>query len=1179
MRMEWRAQWSRAFPWFCLIGSFLLAAAATIENGYGQRGFSWVNGSDAIATRALLLSVLGIIIAAGIIGEAFSRDRAAGTEELILVTGADRLQRGLGRFAAAFAVVLIVSAMFIPGMIAGSFAPGIPTERLGPFIPGHYLRAMLIYVAPNMLLVSALIYAVTARWQSQTAGFITALGLIALYATVLMLLGRQVYRHDVFGLFALLDPYGNIAGAEHSMTWTVAQNNTRFRPFTGLLALNRMIWTGVALALIALGTLGLPRFLRLPRQRAPGRGGAARPLPAPFDNRILTLTVWELTALRRQPGLLLLLGFAAFSLWWAAASAVTYSFSLPSTDLLIHNTGYYFDKVLVVLLVWYAADITWREKQFRVDEIIDATPGSDAARLLAKTFALMVVVLVFWSLSISVNLAYQIAQGFHDFQFGLYLADTFLIKAPYYLFMAVLAIAAQIIIRQRYIAMVLVLFIYLSGPLFDALKLYHPIYRFGETGFFWYSPMDGYGHFLRGHLWFAAYWVLVSALLWLLAWGCLARGTQPAPRRRLWQARLLRGRGGAVFGVTLIATLLTGAAILYQTTVLHRWPLFDEGRYMAGIERDYRAGWADRPQPKITGITGRIEIYPETRSAEMAGEIVVRNQSGAPIPELLVFFRPLLTTARLDPDGAVQDAARSTPHVQVWTLDRPLQPGAEMTLPFRTAIQPGPGFAAHSAHDSIPEVQPVEIIGNGTSILNLNLIPALGYSERLEHKPAWLRREYGLTSEWSPPPATLGRDVAHDTTHLAWVEDMDITVGTSADQIPLHSGAMAEDLGVTDGRRHIRYRQTGPSRGWAEVMSGRYAIHRASREGLPPVELYYHPPHDYTLDPMAGELLDAMAYFRDRYGAPPFQTFRLAEASLHYTGFGARGGLGFVSEVIGWKTDLARSGGEDLRRNAGDLIGVSWWLDQIIPANLPGAKVVLSGLPYWTSALYLHRARGPAQSREARLQDMLETFRHRAALQDAERPFIEEMKDSAMIRMKGALHIVYLAELVGQDRLEAALAGFLRDWRFRPAPYPTAQDLLDHLRTELPEAGPALDDFFLRISNWQLRAVEAVATPQPDGSWQLRATVEAVQTRTLALGVEESVPVTSPVPVAAFRGDGFAAEELVATEWRQLPTGRSEITMTLSERPARFGIDPYLTLPDPNPHDNVTEVRIADEAR
>lgn len=1183
MRMEWRLQWSRPFVWFSLFASFALAAAATIENGFGVRGFSWVNGGDAVATRALMLSVLGILIAAGVMGEALSRDREAGTEETVLATGIGRAAFGLGRFLVAFAVILLIGTMFIPGMILGAMVPGIPAERIGPFVPGHYLRALGIYILPNLLIVSSLVYAIAARWRSQTAAFVAALGLVALYATMLMMLGQDVYRHDVFGLAALLDPYATIASAEYSMTWTVMQNNLQFRPLAGLMLMNRVIWIAVSVLLIVLGTLGISRFLQQPGQkrRRNRRATAARSQFTTTDHEALLTLRWEMRALWRQPGILMLLGFAAFSLWWAAASSATYSFSLPTTDLLIHNAGFYFDKVLVLLLVWYAGDIVWREKQYRVDELIDVTPGSDFWRLAAKTLSLLLVVLLFWAISVLVSVAYQIAQGFYDIDWRLYLVDTLFFKAPYYLWLAVLAIAMQVLVRQRYIAMALVFLVYLSGPLLDALHLYHPIYRFGDTGFFWYSLIDGYGHFARGHRWMLTYWTLVVGLIWLLAWGCYARGTEPPSRRLLWRARLLRAPGRTVAALLLAGLVLVGGGIVWQSMILHRWPLFSTSEYMARIEKTWRKDWAGYPQPKIIGVTARIDLFPDQRRVEMQGTLRLQNQSDSQIDRVIVFFHPLLKLAQLDLGGiATPDAGNTDPHVQIWYLKQPLPAGGQIDMPFRTASFPDPGFALHNRHDLIPEVQPVEVLGNGTSIMNLNLMPAPGYSERLEHKPAWLRKQLGLSPEWAPLPSTLGNRVAHDTTHLGWVRSMDVTVTTSADQIPLHAGMQAQDLGVVDGRRSIRYVTDHPSRGWSEIMSGRYDLYREQRDGLPPVELYHHPDHTYTLAPMAGALLDAVGHFQSRYGAAPFKTFRLAESAIHNDNFGQRGGFAYMSEMLGWKTDLRRSEGEDLREYAANLTGLAFWSDQIVPANLPGAKSIWSGLPYWTASLYLHGARGPELSRRMRLQEMMESYRERAELEDEERPFIEEMKSSLMIRNKGALHIVYLAELVGIERLEAAFAGFMEQWRYRPAPYPSAADLLAHLKAELPaEAAPQLDDFFLHVTNWRLRATSAKAWPNLDGTWTLRAIVDASKTYSTGLGIEEEAPLETPLQVAAFGGPGFGPDDLLAEDWRNLESGENEILLTLPHKPLRFGLDPYLYLPDANPYDNLTEVQIVPDAQ
>lgn len=1183
MKMEWSQQLARPFVWFSALTFFLLSLGASLEYAWGTSGYTWMNGADAIGTRALILSILGIIVAAGVIGDAACRDKTCELEETILVTGVNRLELSLGRFIPAFFIVLVISAMFIPGMIVGSFVPGIAEEKLGPFVFGHYIKAMGIYVIPNFFLVSSLIFSVSARWRSQTLAFIVALALIAMYVSALMLLGKDVYRHEVFKTFALFDPYGNIAGAELSMTWTVAQNNTIFRPFESLLLMNRIIWAGVSCGLIVLGIFFTPLNIQPSGEKKSFLGSKLQSffkipeIRFASNNEFIIMLLWELKLLSRQPGILLLMGFAAFSLWWTAASSVTHSFSLPSTDLLIHTAGYYFDKILILLLVWYAADLVWREKTINVDQIIDTLPTRDNNRFLSKTIALMIVVLTFWLLAVVVNIGYQVAHGYYEFEFDLYFIDTLFYKAPYYLWMAVLAMSAQIVIRQRYIAIAVVLLVYLAETLLDALGWYHPLYRFGNVSFFWYSLMDGYGHFWTGHIYYLLYWSLFCAGLWQIAKFCYTRGMQPPKRMAMISQKLFSGRSSAIFLTLTALTFLTGGYIYYQTKVLNQWPLFSNNQYMAHIEKEYRAEWGKKVQPQISKITAKIDIYPKQRKLNVKGQLVITNTHQKEITELLVFFHPQLKTAEfIAHNQAVLIEEKSNAYVQYWQLTKPLLAGESLAVGFHTASFPDLGFAAHAQHDDSDQVSDVEVIGNGTSLLNLNLMPAFGYSERLEHKPEWQRKKYGLEPQWTLPESTVGKNSPHETTHLTWVESMDVTVSTSADQVPLHSGKIVEDYFDNENRRVIRYLIDTPSKGWSEILSGRYAIHKEERPNLPPIELYHHPQHDYTLKEMSEYLFDAMDYYSLHYGTPPFDTFRLAEASIHYNSFGARRGLGFTSEVLGWKTDLSISEGEDIRQYASNFMGINWWNDQLIAGNTAGAKIITVGLPFWTSILHLHRARSPELSRKIRIQDMMEMYRSRAQLEDVELPFIKEMKNSSMVRQKGAVSILYLAELLGPDKLEKIFADFLLQWAYQSAPYPTGDDLVEHFHKAIShEFSPQIDDVFINIANWRLKVVKAKTSQLSDGKWKLTAKIDVHKLYSSGLGVEEEAELNTPLFIGIFRDKTFSKDSIIRYALEKgLSSGENNLEFILDEKPVSFGVDPYLLLPDANPYDNVRNVSI-----
>ncbi|MEM9372945.1 MAG: hypothetical protein AAGA55_04805, partial [Planctomycetota bacterium] len=1059
-RIEVRTQTRRPFMWFCLVAYFLLGVGDTWQAGLSATGGVWINGADTLSTRAMIYSLLGALAAAGIVGEPGARDRSRSVSGVVLVTGSARFPLALPRFVVSTLIVVLAAGLSLVGVMVGSFAPGIPSEYVGPLNLGHYGGAFVFFLLPNLVVLSAFAFVVASRFQSQAAAFGAAVTLIAGWVSARMLLGQDVLRHDVFARYALLDPFGTIASAEYTMGRTVAENNTLFPPLRGILLVNRVVWLGVAAALIGVGVAAFPLRQRLPRgsQGRNGRGvsSAARILRRPADvlsafGSPMRIAVWELRGVLRSPSAKIVGVLACFFLWWSASSAVTHQFSLPSTDLLVHNTGFYFDKVLILVIVWMAGELIWLERSHKFDGVVGVLPVPDTRFYLGKLIALITVVLGLWALSIIVNVTYQAVSGYHDFELWLHLTDSFVFKAPYYVFFAVLALTLQVVVRRRYIAMALVFVVYLSEVLLDALGLYHPVYRYGTTSFFWYSLMDGYGHFWQAHLWMLAHWAAGATLVGII--GCLLyfRGSNPPSRRRLLILKARTPRGGALIVGSLLCFVFTTAWVWHQSTDRAVWPPVDADALKAEVERTYGDAWRGVPQPRIVELTGDLNLYLADRSFTFAGVQTLHNPHNGPIDRLLVLAEPWVEVHSLGIDGGLITDVDARLNARVIELDEPIEPGEEVELAFETRWSAPNGFAVHAQNDGIPTVGPTEVIGNGTSLLNLQLMPAVGYTDRVEHKPVWKRRKYGLPDEWQAPGGPDAARQSHATLHLDWVRRVDMTIRTAPDQRAYHPGTLVEERIDDDGRAVFRYVMERPGRGWATIVSGRLVESRYTREGVPDVVMAHDPDHIHALDEFALALQDAIEHFQSRYGSPPFDEFLMVEQSLHFDGMGTRSGMGFASEVLGWKSDVRASGGEDLHAMAAHLMGMTWWGDQIIPANVAGAKVIHAGLPYWSAQLYLQQRRSSAVSRRARTQSAMEAFRGRSTLIDEEAPFDQEFKDSTMVRAKGAGQLLHLAELIGgPERLERVLASFLDAWRYRPAPYPTVSDFVEHLEANLP---------------------------------------------------------------------------------------------------------------------------------
>ncbi|MEM9943981.1 MAG: hypothetical protein AAF939_20655, partial [Planctomycetota bacterium] len=657
VKLEWRIQLRRPFVWFCLFGFFAIAWSDTFQAGLQGNGNLWINGAAAICNRAIIYSLLGVIAVVGIMADPFVRDTRQGVDGLVLAKTGNPLTLGLARFVASFSILCATTCGIALGMIMGAMAPGIPAESVGPLVWTHYGFAIAILILPNYLLISALVYWVASRSKSSALAFLTGGLTIACWVTFKMLLGRDVYRQDWFAVFAILDPFASIASSEYLIKMTVAQQNEQFVPFAGLLLWNRLSWVGLAVGGIILTTFIFPIRQRLlaskTRKRNSQRESDSRAIDAvgsfkqsqqirrrsSIGSDFWHIFCFDFRRVIRFPATWITLLMLGICLWWAAASAVTYQFSLPSTDLLIHNTNYYFDKTLILALAWIASELIAADRELNTLEAVDSQPFSSVARYLAKTAVMICVVFVFWIFAIGINISYQFYSGYYEFELSLYLLDSLVFKMPYYFFMALLAISVQSIFNNRWIGLSVTLLIYVLEVLLTAVGIIHPIFLFGRVSHFWYSNMDGYGHFWPSHFWMLGHWLLGSILVWQIGLACQSRGTHSPTSYQLFRSRLHGTRSLALF-FNAVAFLILGGVIWYLSGQHAGWPPISTDRMKATIEKAYGDDWRNQNQPVIDNIEIEIDLYPAMRQFSGSGSYRVKNVGNTSIDRVLVIMHP-----------------------------------------------------------------------------------------------------------------------------------------------------------------------------------------------------------------------------------------------------------------------------------------------------------------------------------------------------------------------------------------------------------------------------------------------------------------------------------------------------------------------------------------------------------
>jgi ABC-type transport system involved in multi-copper enzyme maturation permease subunit len=210
---------------------FLLAfGSVTIDQiRIGSGGNVKVNSPFAILQTLAIMSVFAIFVVTAFVANVVIRDDETGFAPIMRATRVTKFDYLIGRFAGAVIVAFLVIASVPLGMLIGSWMPWVDPDRLGPFIPGHYLYAAFVYGLPTLLIISAGFFALATATRSLMWTYVGAVGFLVLFLTSRLLLRDPAYDN----ITALADPFGLGARGLATRDWTAAEGNTLMPAVTG----------------------------------------------------------------------------------------------------------------------------------------------------------------------------------------------------------------------------------------------------------------------------------------------------------------------------------------------------------------------------------------------------------------------------------------------------------------------------------------------------------------------------------------------------------------------------------------------------------------------------------------------------------------------------------------------------------------------------------------------------------------------------------------------------------------------------------------------------------------------------------------------------------------------------------------------------------------------------------
>ncbi|MEM8527274.1 MAG: hypothetical protein AAGG68_21715, partial [Bacteroidota bacterium] len=965
--------WFRHLPIYIyaiifLVMSFLIFSGMASEDSARWDGL-FMNSAFQIFKMANLFNVFIYFLLPGIIGLSIFRDFRNNRHALLYAFPFKKLEYLAAKFASAFLVSTLIVLMVGIGFIVGTMMPGINADLVGAFRLDAYLQLYGLFLIPNLLFVSLCIFFTVAMSRNIFAGFVVVVLLVLMQAIIGVLEDGASFTQ----LAAIIDPLGLKAIAQEVKYWTIAEKNEQLLSLGGMVLWNRIFWMTLSL-LLAILTYRKFQFsqqsnslinpIRIGKQQVKlGNRSVPPRLPILFKKinfpkvhfnfsfQEQLKATWRLSNFDFQHIVkswlflsLVLAGLIFICFMLGISNPRWDTKTYPVTWQMLFLPNMYFSGVINLMTFLYAGVLVHRARMNRSSQIIDSTAVPNWVLLTSKFLALVKMQVLMLALMMIAGIAVQAFQGYYKFELGHYLFELYGMHLIHFMIWAMLALFVQSLLNNPYLGFFLLLFAPMTfialGPGAQDIGLdflEHPVFRYNQQDSpiqgVPYSDMDKYGAFLPVYFVYKTYWLLAGTLLLVAAFLFWQRGMTYSIAERL---RLVKTRVNTKLvtasALLLIAFMSLGFSIYYETNVKNTYYTDNTRHNLLRAAKKEFSIYDQLAQPSITDVHIDLDVFPEERRFEAKGEYWLENKSTQVIDTLmLVHAVGLNTTYQFDRKHQVlskKDVVDVT-FVDMIVLEQGLAVGDRLKMTFSNRNN-APNWLRTNTH----------IKKHGTLIRD-DIFPRFGnwipYFSDGHHHTAYDAKNYdSIAIDVSKSFVSIDSDRIN----------FSATVSTSKDQVAIASGNF-EKQWTTDDRNYFSFKSDQKIPHSFIFTSGNYAVAKDQWKDVQ-LEIYYHKAHDYNIDRMLDGMKAGLDYCSKNFSPYHYKELRIVEfsqvggASAHSypNTIPAGEGAGFIANV-----DDSENGGMDyVFGTAVHEVAHQWWGGQVIPADSPGAKMVVESM-------------------------------------------------------------------------------------------------------------------------------------------------------------------------------------------------------------------------------------------
>ncbi|RZJ81801.1 MAG: peptidase M1 [Flavobacterium sp.] len=1078
--IKYRLKRPETYFFFLLLFLFSAVGVEFVFQGI-DLGLVKKNAPLVIAKTMGAITGLSMIIASMIMGVPVLRDFQYDVTSLIYVNPIAKRDYLLGRFLGSFVVLLFIFSAVLWGMMIGELLPWNKPSEFLPFQFINYLQPFIWVVLPTLFFGATVFF---------TTGALTK-NLMVVYSQgvvifVLFMITKGITNET---LQALFDPFSLTTLTKATKDWGVTDRNSLLIPVSGIMLFNKFFWLG--LGILAL-TIGYFKFKLVvvneknvnKKQQQKVKNTAVTftkilPSVTPVYHFRAQFTQLLLNAWFHSLSILKLISFWAIILCCFVVIIVN-SVSLgnaygvdsyPTTYFIIEELREMSIYFFMIILVFYAGEMMWKEKDVNLNLIHDATPLSSFVNLSSRFLGLLLIYAIVMLSLIAAGMLFQTLNGYYHYELDVYFFGFFVELFPFLALYTFAAMFFQALTGNKFMGMLATIAFAIINVAIGVFGLEHALINFGGQALASYSDMNGYGHFLTAYLWVKIYWILFGVLLLIFASILMAKGSETGLAKR-WTSGLKQiGKPLRVFSLVCLTLFVSiGSYIFYNTNVLNEfWTKGEQSDFRAGYEKTLKK-FEYITQPKITAVKLKVDLFPSQRAYQIKGEYLLCNTSALPIREIhlqkILESNVALTDVIFNRSATTNKRFEKYDYI-IYQLSQPLAPGDTLKMNFKQSLQPK-GFETDNSE--------IDVVDNGTFFDNA-VLPSFGYQKKYELQDEDDRKAFALL----PRKQKAKRDDVKELKNARSGSDsdginLDIVISTDAPQTALTSGDLVAKWNK-DNRNYFHYKTNQQIINFYPMVSADYQV---MRDACIPIgntvkktvdlEIYYQKGHEYNLKRMMESMKMSLDYYSKNFSSYQYQQLRIVEFPRYRAFAQSLPGIIPFSEALGFVMDIDDQKDVDMAFYVtAHEVAHQWWGLQLEAANVQGQNMILETLAQYSAMMVLK-----AKYSDKKVQQFLKFQQdeyNEAQLKSSKKelPLALVENEEHIYYNKGAITMYQLQQQIGEANVNKALQNFLNDWRSfnkhkKLNRYVTTLDLIQYFRRVAPDSKQNLiTDLFERV--------------------------------------------------------------------------------------------------------------------